>query len=150
MLFDKFNIKNIEDGIFAVNNFISEDECKKIVETLKSAKYTVRKDNILVYELNEESLSQSNFIENKIKENISDPLLIKEGGFNCILQGNSMSKHNDLDGFDHRNFSKKYGVVLYLNNFDHYVKKELKIEYYGRYVDDFYLFDKNINNLKKL
>ena len=27
------------------------------------------------------------------------------------------------------------------------VKKELKIEYYGRYVDDFYLFDKNINNL---
>ena len=118
MLFDKFNIKNIEDGIFAVNNFISEDECKKIVETLKSAKYTVRKDNILVYELNEESLSQSNFIENKIKENISDPLLIKEGGFNCILQGNSMSKHNDLDGFDHRNFSKKYGVVLYLNNFD--------------------------------
>ena len=41
--------------------------------------------------------------------------------------------------------SQLYGN-LYLNNFDHYVKKELNIKYYGRYVDDFYLFhtDKNI------
>lgn len=43
--------------------------------------------------------------------------------------------------------SQLYGN-LYLNDFDHYVKKELKIKHYGRYVDDFYLFDKNINNLK--
>jgi hypothetical protein len=28
---------------------------------------------------------------------------------------------------------------VYLNDFDHFVKKELKVEYYGRYVDDFVL-----------
>ena len=118
MLFDNLNIENIGDGIFAVKNFISEHECKDIVDILSIGTYTIRKDNILVYDLNENILLKSNFIENKIKENISHPLLIKEGGFNCILQGNGMSKHNDLYGFDHKNFSKKYGVVLYLNNFD--------------------------------
>lgn len=31
---------------------------------------------------------------------------------------------------------------IYLNDFDHYVKRELKVRYYGRYVDDFYLVDR--------
>lgn len=43
--------------------------------------------------------------------------------------------------------SQLYGN-LYLNEFDHYIKKELKIKHYGRYVDDFYLFDTDINKLK--
>lgn len=30
---------------------------------------------------------------------------------------------------------------IYLNDFDHYVKRDLKARYYGRYVDDFYLVD---------
>ena len=118
MLFDKLNVKNIEEGIFAVKNFISKDDCKNIVDTLKIEKYSIRKDNIYVYDVNEKTLFYSNFIENIIKENISHPLLIKEGGFNCIVKGNGMSKHNDLDGFDHKRFSKKYGVILYLNDFE--------------------------------
>jgi hypothetical protein len=43
--------------------------------------------------------------------------------------------------------SQLYGN-LYLNDFDHYVKKELKLKHYGRYVDDFYLFGNNITTLK--
>lgn len=41
--------------------------------------------------------------------------------------------------------SQLYGN-LYLSDFDHYVKKELKIKHYGRYVDDFYLMhqDKSV------
>lgn len=34
--------------------------------------------------------------------------------------------------------SQLYGN-LYLNDFDHFVKKDLQIKHYGRYVDDFYL-----------
>jgi hypothetical protein len=117
MLFDKFKIKDIDDGIFVVQNFISEYECQNIVDALTNEKYTIRKDNMLVCERNEKTLFYSNFIENKITENIAPSLLIKEGGFNCILQGNTMTGHTDLDGFDHKKFSKKYGVVLYLNNF---------------------------------
>lgn len=42
--------------------------------------------------------------------------------------------------------SQLYGN-LYLNDFDHFIKKELKIEHYGRYVDDFYLFHQDKNKL---
>ncbi len=35
--------------------------------------------------------------------------------------------------------SQLYGN-LYLNDFDHFIKKDLKLKHYGRYVDDFYLF----------
>jgi len=39
---------------------------------------------------------------------------------------------------------------VYLNQFDHYVKKELDIIYYGRYVDDFILIHKNKEYLNSL
>jgi RNA-directed DNA polymerase len=42
--------------------------------------------------------------------------------------------------------SQLYGN-LYLNDFDHFIKKELKIKYYGRYVDDFYLIHTNKKKL---
>lgn len=42
--------------------------------------------------------------------------------------------------------SQLYGNV-YLNEFDHYVKRELKIRYYGRYVDDFVLMHQDKNHL---
>lgn len=43
--------------------------------------------------------------------------------------------------------SQLYGN-LYLNDFDHYVKKDLNLKHYGRYVDDFYLFDNDTTMLK--
>ncbi len=36
---------------------------------------------------------------------------------------------------------------IYLNDFDHFVKTKLKIKYYGRYVDDFVLIDKDKKHL---
>lgn len=49
--------------------------------------------------------------------------------------------------------SQLYGNV-YLNDFDHYIKKELGIKHYGRYVDDFYLFHTNkitlLNAIEKI
>ncbi len=42
--------------------------------------------------------------------------------------------------------SQLYGNV-YLNGFDHYVKRELKIKHYGRYVDDFVLMHSDKNYL---
>ena len=37
---------------------------------------------------------------------------------------------------------------VYLNDFDHYIKESLGLEYYGRYVDDFYIFHSDKNYLK--
>ncbi len=39
---------------------------------------------------------------------------------------------------------------IYLMHFDKYIKKELKIKYYWRYVDDFVIIDNNKEKLKKL
>jgi len=45
--------------------------------------------------------------------------------------------------------SQLFGNV-YLNEFDHYMKKDLKIKYYGRYVDDFILIHNDQDYLKSL
>ena len=37
------------------------------------------------------------------------------------------------------NQTSQYFAVLYLNDLDHYIKEKLGIQYYGRYMDDFYL-----------
>lgn len=39
-------------------------------------------------------------------------------------------------------------ALLYLDDFDHYVKEELCIKYYGRYMDDFYLIHPDKEYLK--
>ncbi len=45
--------------------------------------------------------------------------------------------------------SQLFGNV-YLNNFDHFVKRDLRIRYYGRYVDDFILIHRSKEYLKSL
>mgnify|MGYP005838545971 CR=1 FL=1 len=39
-------------------------------------------------------------------------------------------------------------VLLYLNSLDHYIKEELNIKYYIRYMDDFLLFHQDKEYLK--
>ncbi|MDD3793413.1 MAG: reverse transcriptase domain-containing protein [Candidatus Gracilibacteria bacterium] len=39
---------------------------------------------------------------------------------------------------------------IYLSDFDKYIKEELKIKYYGRYVDDFVIIHKDKNYLKEV
>lgn len=38
-------------------------------------------------------------------------------------------------------------ALIYLNKIDHYIKENLKIKYYGRYMDDLYLINHNKNYL---
>lgn len=39
-------------------------------------------------------------------------------------------------------------ALLYLNGLDHFIKEELRIKYYGRYMDDFYLIHEDKEYLK--
>ena len=39
------------------------------------------------------------------------------------------------------NLTSQVFANVYLNDFDHFVKRTLKVRYYGRYVDDFFLMD---------
>lgn len=46
------------------------------------------------------------------------------------------------------NMTSQIFAIFYLNDLDHYIKEELKIEYYVRYQDDFLLFHKSKEYLK--
>ena len=80
---------------------------------------------------------------------------------NCTIKG----KKSDWGGLpqDKSLFTSKQGCGLpignltsqlfgniYLNDFDHFVKKELKLKYYGRYVDDFVIMHKNKEYLREI
>ena len=48
------------------------------------------------------------------------------------------------------NLTSQFFANVYMNGFDNYVKRVLKVKYYIRYVDDFVLFDKSQERLKYL
>ena len=47
------------------------------------------------------------------------------------------------------NYTSQFFGNLYLNELDHFIKRELKVKHYLRYVDDFILFGENQNELKE-
>jgi len=80
---------------------------------------------------------------------------------NCIVKG----KRSDWDalpetkslfhskpncGLPIGNLTSQVFANFYMNSFDHYVKNDLKIRYYGRYVDDFVIVHEDKEYLKKL
>jgi RNA-directed DNA polymerase len=78
---------------------------------------------------------------------------------NCIIKGkkedwNGLPKTKSLFhanpgcGLPIGNLTSQLFGNVYLNLFDHFVKKELGIKYYGRYVDDFILVHTDKNYLK--
>ncbi len=80
---------------------------------------------------------------------------------NCIIKGKKLdwiwlpktkslffSKQNT--GFPIGNLTSQLFANLYLHDLDIYIKKELKIKYYWRYVDDFILIHENKNYLKEI
>lgn len=48
------------------------------------------------------------------------------------------------------NLSSQFFANVYMNDFDNFIKRELKVKYYIRYVDDFVLFDTSKERLQTL
>ena len=48
------------------------------------------------------------------------------------------------------NLTSQLFVNIYMNKFDHFMKRELKIKFYIRYADDFVIFSQNRNFLLEL
>ncbi|KUK59668.1 MAG: Uncharacterized protein XD81_0755, partial [Bacteroidetes bacterium 38_7] len=80
---------------------------------------------------------------------------------NCIIKGNK-SDWDDLSntkslfhckpncGLPIGNLTSQVFANFYMDSFDHFVKYDLKIRYYGRYVDDFVIIHENKEYLKTL
>ena len=79
---------------------------------------------------------------------------------NYIFKGDikkleNLPKHKTLfklpknQGLPIGNLTSQFFANVYLNKFDHFVKRVLKMKYYIRYVDDFVLFHKSKERLQK-
>ena len=112
---------------------------------------------------------KSGLLHKKYKIDFNLPLilfLIKRTIFNdptqnCTIKGKS-SDWSDLPkskslfyaksncGLPIGNLTSQLFANVYLNDFDHFVKRDLRIRYYGRYVDDFILIHKDKDYLISL
>jgi hypothetical protein len=79
----------------------------------------------------------------------------------CIVRGNkkdwqglpktkSLFYSKSNCGLPIGNLTSQLFANIYLNDFDHFVKKNLEIRYYGRYVDDIVIVHRDKNYLKKI
>lgn len=48
------------------------------------------------------------------------------------------------------NFTSQWFANFYLQNLDHYIKEQLKVKYYVRYMDDMVLFGRNKKELHRV
>lgn len=69
---------------------------------------------------------------------------------NKLPQSKSLKYAKEGCGLPIGNLTSQFFSNLYLNEFDHYIKRVLKVKHYGRYVDDFYLIDNNPQTLVPL
>ncbi len=102
---------------------------------------------------------------------LSKQIIYNDSTKNCIIKGNR-TDWNDLPpskslfhsaenvGLPRRLFNQRGEPIgnltsqifanFYMDTFDHYIKHDLKIKYYGRYVDDFVIVHNDLEYLKSL
>jgi len=90
-----------------------------------------------------------------------DTILTSDATKNCTIKG-KRSDWKDLPkskslffakpncGLPIGNLTSQLFSNIYLHSFDTFIKKEKKVHYYGRYVDDFYILSSNASYLKEL
>lgn len=59
----------------------------------------------------------------------------------------SLLRQNSAKGLPIGNYSSQFFANLYMNEFDQFIKRNLKCLYYVRYVDDFIILEKNAERL---
>ncbi len=109
-----------------------------------------------------------NFIQQKYQQADKDliielchKVIFNNSAQNCIIKGkrsdweglpkNKSLFHSQVDcGLPIGNLSSQIFANFYMNTFDHYVKHDLGIKYYGRYVDDFILVHSDKGHLKAI
>jgi hypothetical protein len=92
---------------------------------------------------------------------LCEKIIFNEPTKNCIIKG----KKTNWDGLPNNkslfhsppncglpigNLTSQIFANFYMNTFDHFMKKELGIQYYGRYVDDFIIVHQDKEYLKTL
>ena len=152
---------------------------KKYIKKLNNNKFYILKFDISKYFYNLDHEILKNIISKKIKDKDAINLLykiidstdysyinkrindLKNREIEKILNRNNLDKERLINeiksipeykngkGLPIGNMSSQFLAILYLNELDHYIKEELKIKYYIRYMDDGILLHKDKEYLKK-
>lgn len=139
---------------------------KKYIKKLNNNKFYILKFDISKYFYNLDHEILKNIISKKIKDKDAINLLykiidstdysyinkrindLKNREIEKILNSNNLDKERLINeiksipeykkgkGLPIGNMSSQFLAILYLNELDHYIKEELKIKYYIRYMDD--------------
>ena len=132
------NFNNLGNEIFVYKNFISKEECEKIVLYIKSLndfEWEFREDHFInVFQITKSSHQILEPIRNRIKEILPNDLIYGPSAFfSKMLKGYDWPVHSDVHDYEH--IEKKhssyiegdpyteqelsiYGTVLYFNNFE--------------------------------
>lgn len=152
---------------------------KKYIKKLNNNKFYILKFDISKYFYNLDHEILKNIISKKIKDKDAINLLykiidstdysyinkrindLKNREIEKILNSNNLDKERLINeiksipeykkgkGLPIGNMSSQFLAILYLNELDHYIKEELKIKYYIRYMDDGILLHRDKEYLKK-
>lgn len=97
------------------------------------------------YDLNEDTLDLLRYI--LFHDPTKDPILnCSKEKFDLVPEHKQLGR--DLDkGLPIGNLSSQFFANIYLNELDQYVKHDLKVKKYGRYVDDLFLISTDMNYL---
>ena len=73
-----------------------------------------------------------------------------ESKLNLLPEHKTLFKLPKHKGLPIGNLTSQFFANVYMNSFDNYVKRVLKVKSYIRYVDDFVIFDKSKSRLREL
>ncbi len=156
-----YGIKRIDKFIRSCSNNYKNDA---YILKLDIKGYFMGINKILLYDkVKQELIKRKNVIDFDLPTIL---YLLEETIFNlptknCIIKGkksnwNGLPKtkslfHTKINcGLPIGNLTSQLFGNIYMNQFDHFVKREFKIKYYGRYVDDFILVHNDKEYLKSL
>ena len=96
-----------------------------------------------------DKMSLINLIKKIISNNPTDNCKIKSlfNKWSDLPKSKSLFYAKENCGLPIGNYTNQVFANFYLNEFDHFIKSELKTKYYGRYVDDFILISNNKDEL---
>lgn len=155
--------KGTHFGIERIDSFIRKcsknykEECYVLKLDIRSYFMSINK-NILFAKLQKIINEKYFYFDKNVLISLCKKVIFNNAIENCEIVS-SFDKWGDLPkskslfyakencGLPIGNYTNQVFANFYLNEFDHFVKSNLKIRYYGRYVDDFVLVSKDRREL---
>lgn len=161
--------KGTKEGIVLLKKYLNEIKNEKFyVLKFDISKYFFNLDHEIIKELLEHKIKDKDvlrilydIVDSTDSSYVNEEIdLLKKKEIQRINNSNSKDKErlikeiNELPNYEVGkglpigNMSSQFLAILYLNELDHFIKNELKIKYYIRYMDDGVLIHRNKEYLK--